>query len=79
VKEGQPARRYRCRVRRPLTPNERAVIERLLSVDFPEGDASSWLMLMQEDGWLNELEHVSGYGPRPNELDASKITPEAWT
>ena len=42
-----------------------------------EGDASSWLMLMQADGWLSELEHVAGYGPRPNELDASKIAPES--
>jgi hypothetical protein len=76
-------------VRRPLTPNERAVIERLLTVDFPEvaglggrgdhrgGRRFVWLMLMQADGWLSELEHVPGYGPRPNELDATKIAPES--
>jgi hypothetical protein len=41
-----------------------------------EGDSQSWLMLFQEDGWLTELEHVAGYGPNPEELDASTITPD---
>ena len=113
------------RTRAP-TPQERAVIERLLSVDFRdveffraqvpaltvsgmcdcgcgslylavdpekaapapseewrdgpdvlvEGDSTSWLMLIQADGWLTELEHVDGYGPRPQELDAAAIVPD---
>jgi hypothetical protein len=41
-----------------------------------EGDSESWLMLFQEDGWLTELEHVAGYGPNPEDLDASTITPD---
>lgn len=111
--------------RRPPTPQERAVLERLLSVDFPdahvfraqvaaitvtgmcgcgcgslelevdparaprapsaawrdgpdvivEGDTQSWLMLFQDDGWLTELEHVDGYGPRPQDMDAASIRP----
>ena len=40
-----------------------------------EGDAQSWLMLFQRDGWLSELEHVPGHGPRPEELDAASIVP----
>jgi hypothetical protein len=110
-----------------LSPRERSVIERLLSVDFrdvesfrrqvdaitvtgmcgcgcgsltfavdpkkadaapspawrdgpaviAEGDAQSWLMLFQDGGWLTELEHVAGYGPNPEDLDASRITPDA--
>ena len=41
-----------------------------------EGDGRSWLMLFQNEGWLTELEHVAGYGPRPEELDANTITPD---
>jgi hypothetical protein len=40
-----------------------------------EGDVQSWLMLFQRDGWLSELEHVPGHGPRPEELDAASIVP----
>lgn len=111
---------------RALTGRERAVIERLLSVEFPEveyfqaqipaltvtdvcdcgcgtlrfsgdaekasrapspawngsgepiveGDSQSWMMLFQADDWLTELEHVAGYGPNPEELDASGIEPD---
>ena len=111
---------------RPLSENERAVIEQLLSVEFPEveffraqvpairvtgmcpcgcgtlqfrvdreraerapspawddgpdviveGDERSWLMLFQDGGWLTELEHVDGYGGRPQELDATAIEPD---
>jgi hypothetical protein len=41
-----------------------------------EGDKQSWLMLFQCDGWLSELEHVAGHGPRPEELDPDTITPD---
>jgi len=41
-----------------------------------EGDSRSWLMLFQDDGWLTELEHVSGYGPRPQDLDAATLVPD---
>lgn len=41
-----------------------------------EGDAQSWLMLCQDDGWLSELEHVDGYGPRPQDLDPASIQPD---
>ena len=41
-----------------------------------EGDSGSWMMLFQEDGWLTELEHVDGYGPRPQDLDAAAIEPD---
>ena len=108
---------------RSLTTAERAVIERLLSVEFREvehfraqvpaievthectcgcgtitfkvdaarapsvlwddgpeilveGDAQSWLMLFQRDGWLSELEHVPGHGLPPEQLDAASIVPE---
>jgi len=109
-----------------LTEQERAVVERLLSVDFRdveffraqvpairvtsmcpcgcgslqftidssraerapsrawhdgphvlvEGDGRSWLMLFQDDGWLTELEHVDGFGPRPQDMDAASIQPD---
>ena len=111
---------------RALTVTERALLERLLSVDFPEaeyfraqipaitvvdactcgcgtisfavdldrarrapgrvwregshilveGDARSWLMLVQYDGCLSELEHVPGYGPRPEDLDPEAVRPD---
>jgi hypothetical protein len=41
-----------------------------------EGDRRSWLMLFQCDGWLSELEHVDGCGPRPQDLDATSIEPD---
>jgi hypothetical protein len=41
-----------------------------------EGDAQSWLMLFQDDGWLTELEHVAGYGPNPEDLDPATIEPD---
>ncbi len=41
-----------------------------------EGDSRSWLMLFQDDGWLSELEHVDGYGPRPQDLDPASIQPD---
>ena len=41
-----------------------------------EGDSRSWLMLFQSDGWLTELEHVAGYGPNPQQLEAASIEPD---
>ncbi len=42
-----------------------------------EGDQQSWLMLFQDGGYLTELEHVAGHGPRPDELDGATIAPES--
>jgi hypothetical protein len=113
---------------RPLSEHEQAIIERLLSVDFPEadyfrrqvravtvtgtcgcgcgsislsvgreaarapseawdwewsspmleGDADHWLMLVQRDGVLTELEHVNHGedGPDLSVIDAETIEPE---
>jgi hypothetical protein len=41
-----------------------------------EGDRRSWLMLIQDNGWLTELEHVDGYGPRPQDIEAAMIQPD---
>jgi hypothetical protein len=41
-----------------------------------EGDSRSWLMLFQNEGWLTELEHVDGYGARPQDMDAAAIQPD---
>ncbi len=40
-----------------------------------EGDSKSWLMLIQKEGWLAELEHVPDSGLRPQDLDAARIDP----
>ena len=41
-----------------------------------EGHSPSWLLLFQSDGQLTELEHVAGYGPNPQELEAASIEPD---
>jgi hypothetical protein len=33
-------------------------------------------MLFQNEGWLAELEHVDGHGPRPQDMDAATIQPD---
>jgi hypothetical protein len=40
------------------------------------GAAPSWLMLFQHGGWLTDLEHVAGHGPRPDEADPASIVPD---
>lgn len=41
-----------------------------------EGDQQSWLMLMQADGYLTDLEHVAGCGLTPEQLDPDRIKPD---
>jgi hypothetical protein len=41
-----------------------------------EGDANSWLMMFQNEDRLTELEHVAGYGPRPEDLDVDAMQPD---
>jgi hypothetical protein len=41
-----------------------------------QASAPAWLMLFQHAGYLTDLEHVAGHGPRPDELDPASIAPE---